>query len=352
MSSLRSSGEFGLIHRIKRHRLSYPDGVVLGIGDDSAAFLPSPNMLTLVTTDTFVEGFDFDAAFSTWRQIGFKCMAANASDIAAMGGKPRFALVTLCLPDHRTLEEVDDLYAGLDHFNEVCGTDISIIGGDLSGTTGPSVISITLTGEVSPGQLVSRARAREGDVLCVTGHLGASEAGLRLLQQAHLNPDWLPKLDEFKNTLTKHRTPTPRVLEATLLASSSAVHAMIDISDGLSSDALHLAQSSDVGLLIEMERLPIEEETRRAASVLGVSVTELAFHSGEEFELLCAISPDQVSGLSERLRKETGVSLTPVGIITNPEDGRIRQDVTGRKPLIPEGYEHFPVQGSKSKVQS
>lgn len=344
MSSLQSSGEFGLIRRIRRHRPPDPDGVVLGIGDDAAAFLPSPGTLTLLTTDTFVEGFDFDGAFSTWQQIGFKCMAANASDIAAMGGTPRYALVTLCLPDGQTLEAVDDLYAGMDRFNEVCRTRIAIIGGDLSGTTGPSVVSITLLGEVAPNQLLSRSGAREGDTLCVTGHLGASEAGLRLLQQARAKPEWLPSLDGYAKTLEKHRTPTPRIREARLLAESGAVHALIDISDGLSSDALHMAHSSDVGLLIDTERLPIETETLGAAAALGVSATELALRSGEEFELLCAVAADQVSLLSERLQRATGVPLTPVGTITNSKEGTLRQDATGRQSLVPHGYEHFRVQ--------
>ncbi|MBM3262614.1 MAG: thiamine-phosphate kinase [candidate division Zixibacteria bacterium] len=340
MTSLISSGEFGLIRRIRNRQPSGGDGVIAGIGDDAAAVLPTPGTALLYTTDTFVEGLDFDLDFSTWPQIGFKSMAANASDIAAMGGTPRYALVTLCLPSRRTPEEVDLLYEGMHRFNETCGASVHIIGGDLSATDGPTVLSITLIGEADPARIVFRSGALPGDALCVTGDIGGSEAGLRLLLRRRKNPAFaIP--DASAETLEKHRTPRPRLREANLLAASGNVHAMIDISDGLSSDALHLAENSHTGLCIEADTLPVRTATRVAAEALGIPIVDLALNSGEEFELLCAVAPDAVSDLAAELMAETGVLLTRIGFFTTKDLGCLLRTPGETRPLVASGYEHF-----------
>ncbi|MXY96554.1 MAG: thiamine-monophosphate kinase, partial [Gemmatimonadetes bacterium] len=156
-------GEFEVIRCIG-HAVPEPDpSVLLGIGDDAAAIVPALGMTTLLTTDTFVEGVDFDLAFSSWRQIGWKCMAANFSDIAAMGGVPRHALTTLCLPAHRSMEDVEALYAGFHDLAGHAGHPVSIVGGDLSSTDGPTVISITVSGEAAKEHITRRSGARAGD---------------------------------------------------------------------------------------------------------------------------------------------------------------------------------------------
>ena len=332
--------EFKLIRRIQQQRSPESDHVLIGIGDDTAAVRPTPGMASLVTTDTFVEGLDFDLAFSTWLQIGWKSMAANISDIAAMGGQPRYALTTLCLPDHRTATEIDALYEGMDGLIKQLDLPISIIGGDLSGITGPTVISITLMGEAAPERMLRRSGALVGDRICVTGHLGASEAGLRLLQQTRPPADHT-LLKRYEGTVEKHRTPVPRAQEARLLADSGYVSAMIDISDGLSSDLLHIGRSSHVGLSLDVEALPITAETHAAARTLHADPVKLAMQSGEEFELLCTIEPDQVEPLAARLADQTGIALTPIGEVVAESEGFSWYDTAGRHLLIPEGYEHF-----------
>ena len=333
--------EFELIRRIGR-ALPEPDpSVLLGIGDDAAAIVPASGMTTLLTTDTFVESVDFDVAFSSWRQIGWKCMAANYSDIAAMGGVPRHALTTLCLPVHRTAEDVEALYTGFRDLAHHTGHAVSIIGGDLSGTDGPTVISITLRGEAARKDLTARDGARVGDILCVTGHLGASETGLRLLQSAREIPDTVRTAAQFEGVLHRHRTPAPRVREGGILARSGWVHAMIDVSDGLSSDALHLARGSGVGLNLDGNALPIADETRRAMEELRLGPIRTALESGEEFELLCAVAPDEVNRLAAELVERTGTSLVPVGECVSADQGYTVSDHAGPRPLRPEGYEHL-----------
>lgn len=371
-------GEFELIRRIG-HALPEPDpGVLLGVGDDAAAVAPAPGMTTLLTTDTFVEGVDFDVAFSSWRQIGWKCMAANFSDIAAMGGVPRYALTTLCLPAHRSMEDVEALYTG---FHDLAGRadlagpagltgptgvtghagrPVSIVGGDLSSTEGPTVISITVIGEAAEERITRRSGARAGDILCVTGHLGASETGLRLLRLAREQPDSespatqgtaerpdsgrpdsKQRADGFEGVLCRHRTPVPRVREGVLLAESGWVHAMIDVSDGLSSDALRVGRDSGVGLNLDGNAVPIAEETRQAMEDLRLDPVGTALESGEEFELLCAVAPEGVDRLATELAERTGTPLTPIGECLTADRGCTITDRNGPRPLRPEGYEHF-----------
>ena len=329
-------GEFEVIRCIG-HAVPEPDpSVLLGIGDDAAAIVPALGMTTLLTTDTFVEGVDFDLAFSSWRQIGWKCMAANFSDIAAMGGVPRHALTTLCLPAHRSMEDVEALYAGIHDLAGHAGHPVSIVGGDLSSTDGPTVISITVSGEAAKEHITRRSGARAGDVLCVTGHLGASETGLRLLRSAREQP-----ADRFDSVLCRHRTPVPRVREGVLLANSGWVHAMIDVSDGLSSDALHVGRDSGVGLNLDGNALPMAEETRKAMEELRLDPVGTALESGEEFELLCAIAPEGVERLAADLAERTGTPLTPIGECLSADQGCTITFHTGPRPLRPKGYEHF-----------
>ena len=363
-------GEFEVIRRIG-HALPEPDpSVLLGVGDDAAAITPAPGKTTLLTTDTFVEGVDFDLAFSSWRQIGWKCMAANFSDVAAMGGVPRHALTTLCLPAHRSMEDVEALYAGFHDLAGHTGHPVSIVGGDLSSTDGPTVISITVSGEAAEKHITRRSGARAGDILCVTGHLGASETGLRLLRLARERPTAVrpasegaaaqgttertasertasertasaQPADQFDGVLCRHRTPVPRVLEGVLLANSGWVRAMIDVSDGLSSDALHVARDSGVGLNLDGNALPIVEETRRAMEELRIDPVGTALESGEEFELLCAVAPVEVERLAAELAERTGTPLTPIGECVSADRGCTFTDRTGPRTLRPKGYDHF-----------
>ena len=333
--------EFELIRRIRTLLPDLDPSVLIGVGDDAAAVQPGPGMSTLLTTDTFVEGVDFDIAFSSWWQIGWKSMAANFSDIAAMGGVPRHALTTLCLPAHRDVNDVEALYKGFSDLAQHAGQSVSIVGGDLSSTDGPTVINIALTGEAERERITERGGAKVGDALCVTGHLGASETGLRLLQSVRARPDTRRRLDQYGDTLSRHRTPVPRVREGSVLSRSGWVRAMIDVSDGLSSDALHLCRNSGVGLNMDGTAVPIADETKRAMEELRLAPVRTALESGEEFELLCAVDPDNVENLAAELEGCTGTTLTSIGEIVTADRGHTCTDYTGTHPLRPGGYEHF-----------
>lgn len=339
--SARLPSEFELIRRIKAFLPPIESNVLLGVGDDAAAVQTGSGMATLLTTDTFVESIDFDNAFSSWWQIGWKCMAANFSDIAAMGGVPKHALTTLCLPSHRILDEVEELYRGFQDLAIHSGQSVSIVGGDLSAMEGPTVISITLMGETGRELIAKRSGARVGDIVCLTGHVGASETGLRLLQLAHTRPTTRKLLDQYQGPLDRHRTPVPRVREGSVLSHSGSVHAMIDVSDGISSDALHLCRESGVGLNLDGGALPITEETEHAMRKLKLAPVRTALNSGEEFELLCAVDPEKVKNLADELVSRTSTTLTPIGEIVPAEQGYTYTDYAGTYPLCPEGYEHF-----------
>ena len=333
--------EFELIRRIRTFLPPMDSNVLLGVGDDTAAVQPTSDMVTLLTTDTFVESIDFNKAWSSWSQIGWKCMAANYSDIAAMGGIPRHALTTLCLPEDRILDEVEELYKGFKDLATHLSQPVSIVGGDLSATGGPTVISITLTGEAKKERITTRSGARVGDVVCLTGHVGASETGLALLQSSHTLPSTRGWLDQYQATIARHRTPIPRVLEGSVLSRSRSVHAMIDVSDGISSDALHLCRKSGVGLKLDGRVLPIAQETASAMEKLKINPIRTALNSGEEFELLCAVDPEKMESLADELVNCTSTTLTPIGEIVDADQGYTYTDNTGTYTLCPEGYEHF-----------
>ncbi len=333
----KSYGEFNLIHRIlERIQVTSPD-VVIGPGDDTAAVRTTPDMLTLMSTDTFVEGLDFTKDYSTWTQIGWKSMAANVSDIAAMGGLPKYALVTFCLPEDLRIEAVDNLCDGMADLAQRFG--VLIVGGDLSGTPGPVTISVTITGEIPPHQLIKRSGAQVGDRICVTGHLGGAEAGLRLLMQSLNHPSH--NLSAALDSVARHRTPIPRVQEARLLAESGHVHSMIDISDGLSADVLHIGEDSGAGIVLYADALPVDPATLEAARALQDDPIQLAMNSGEEFELVCTVSEKETDGLCRRITDATGTPMTVIGEVVPSDSGNTWRDESGTHALVSGGYDHF-----------
>ena len=335
--SIKSYGEFNLIHRIRERIQATSHDVVIGPGDDAAAIRTTPDTLTLMSTDTFVERLDFTEEHSTWTQIGWKCMAANMSDIAAMGGIPKYAMVTLCLPDDLRIEAVDQLCDGMKDLAQRFGA--LIIGGDLSGTPGPITISVTITGEVPPHQVLKRSGAQVGDRICVTGHLGGAEAGLRLLIQSRNDPT--RRQSPAFNSVARHRTPVPRVQEARLLAESGEVHAMIDISDGLSADVLHIGEDSGAGITLYADVLPIDPATVEAARVLQDDPIQLAMNSGEEFELVCTVTEKETTRLCRRITDATGTPMTVIGEVVPSDSGNTWRNESGTHVLVSGGYDHF-----------
>ncbi|MEW6661298.1 MAG: thiamine-phosphate kinase [Bacillota bacterium] len=332
-----AGGEFGLIGRIKQIVGAAGPGVELGIGDDAAVLQP-PQGRMLVTMDMLVEGVHFDLSFINPFQLGAKALAVNISDIAAMGGRPRYVLVSLGATDLTSDKEVEELYQGMVQMAHSSGA--SLVGGDTVRSPGGVVIDVVVIGEAD--YPVTRGGARPGQLVGVTGQLGASAAGLGWLKakKAGPVPGGLPSGYEAE-VVAAHLAPAPRVAAGQALAASGAVSAMIDISDGLASEVNHIAAQSAVGIEIELGRLPVGEATQAVARLLGVDLLGWVLEGGEDYELLFAFSADRL----EAVRGALAACNTPfhiIGRVLPKEKGVTLIDPSGnRRPLEPRGYSHF-----------
>ena len=328
---INSIGEFGVIERIKRWVTPGDSSVLIGIGDDAAVIEDQPGLYRLITTDAFVEGIHFKREFATPWQIGWKTMAANLSDIAAMGGNPRWAVVCLAFPGTMSVGEVEELYRGMD---AVCSEfGCSIVGGDTSLSPDRMLISIAVIGEVEKERLALRRSAKIGDAICVTGDLGGARAGLEVLKE---------KGQTDEKVVKRHLEPTPRVKEARTMGEVAQIHAMIDISDGLSSEVHHICRESGVGARLFAVQVPIFPDAKQVASRQVRSTLDYALNGGEDFELLFTLSPMDVERLRAHLLSNTGTRVTIIGEIVESEKGVVIVGEDGReRELTSLGYQHF-----------
>ncbi|MGH2758677.1 MAG: thiamine-phosphate kinase [Actinomycetota bacterium] len=318
---LSELGEFGFLARVARW---VPPGTApVGIGDDAAVLDVSEGSSVVATADALVEGVHFRWDWSKPADVGYKSVTANVSDLAAMGARPRWLLLTLCAPRSTTEEILHDLYEGVQAACVDYGTEL--VGGDtVSADT--FVVSVAALGDVA-GDPLRRSGAKVGDVLAVTGPLGRAAAGVNLL----LSQD--PKKVSPEDALAcmaAHTRPLARVAEGLALR-RSGVHAAIDISDGLGSDVRRLAEASGVGAEIDLERLPVAAEARRVADARGWDIERMVLGGGEDYELLVALPPDQLGSLE--------IELIQVGRVV--EDGVWLVREGRREPLELEGWDHF-----------
>jgi thiamine-monophosphate kinase len=331
--TLGELGERGLIERL-RVRLGAPGpGVLLGIGDDAALVRCSQGDL-LLTTDTLVEDVHFRRPSTTLRTLGAKALAVNLSDIAAMGGEPCFALVALALAASSAVADVDALYEGLADMAGRYG--VALVGGDTCASPGPLVVTVALLGRVE-GPPVRRAGARPGDLILVTGTLGAAAAGLAVLERGGGSAS----SGALETVVAAHHLPTPRVPEGRLAQTSRRVTAMIDLSDGLATDLGHLTRESGVGAEVRLADVPIASATREVAVALDVDPWVWAVAGGEDYELLLTSPPDDATTLATRIRNETGTRVAIVGEIRPPAEGLRFLDAAGRAVTVPAGFDHF-----------
>ena len=288
-SSLKDIGEFGLIGQIKDAFKGADTQDAKGIGDDCAVLPQRSGMRTLVSTDMLIEGSHFLFDDITAYRLGWKSAAVNISDIAAMGGKPVASFLALALPD-----KIDD--AWMEEF--IRGyRDISLkfncplLGGDTTSSPGGLSICVTVLGECPQGKARCRDMACEGDLVCVTGNLGDSAAGLKIiLEKSRRDADAL-------HLIERHYLPLPRVEAGLMLSATDGVHAMMDISDGIGSDIRHILKASHKGAEIDVNAIPLSAELRRVCSREGWDPVELAICGGEDYELLFTIAPEALAGL-------------------------------------------------------
>jgi len=325
-----------LIEAIRRVLSGEEPGVVVGLGDD-AAVVEHGTGQTVLTTDLLVEGVHFDLGSISARDLGWKSIVVNVSDIAAMAASPRYALVSIGLTPQVEASWVMELYGGMRSACEEYA--LTLVGGDTNRS--PAVVlSVAVTGEVAPGRAVRRSTAQPGDVIVVTGELGAAAGGLAL-SRAHpsraaaaLSEPWAREL------IDALARPTARVGEAQTLA-QAGVTAMMDLSDGLAKDLSRLCAESGVGARIELSDIPVSEALRRGATTLGVDPLELAIGGGEDYELLATLDITDLERARTELAERFGVALTDVGVIIEG-GGQIAVDAQGRAaPLDPKGWDHF-----------
>ena len=290
-TEISTLGEFGLIERITKDIKPSNKESINGIGDDAAILQFSGDEETLVTTDLLMEGVHFDLTYFPLRHLGYKAVIANISDIYAMNGTPKQITVSLALSRKFCIEDVEELYAGIRLACQQYGVDI--IGGDTTSSLTGLAISITAIGTAPKGTAVKRSEAKETDLICVTGNLGAAYMGLQLLERekiATAGQDLQPDFQGKEYILERQLKPEARkeVVEK-LHEEGITPTAMIDISDGLSSELMHICKQSSVGCRIYEERIPIDYQTAIMAEELNMNVITCALNGGEDFELLFTV---------------------------------------------------------------
>jgi thiamine-monophosphate kinase len=311
-------------------------GVVLGPGDD-AALVELGDRQGVLTTDLLVEGVHFLRETVTPADLGYKALTVNVSDIAAMGGSPRYALVSLGLSGDVEAPWVVELYGGLREAAAEYAT--AIVGGDTS-RADRITISIAVVGEVLPGGAVLRSGAQVGDAVVVTGSLGASAGGL-ILSRADAHVVAQAVSDGWgRELLDAHFRPTARVGEGQTLAAAGAT-AMMDVSDGLSLDLSRLCRESGVGAVLDVADVPVAAGLKQLADLVPLEPTRLALEGGEDYELLATIPPDRVEGTAELLADRFGTALAIIGEIRAGEGVVGRDRDRAEQPLEPRGWDHF-----------
>jgi thiamine-monophosphate kinase len=333
---LSDIGEFGLIERLRK-RLAAPEleaHGVIGIGDDAAVMPVSGEELLVLTTDSMVEDVHFRRNWMSPYELGWKAMAANISDVAAMGGRPAHAVVTLAAPPDLEVTFVDQLFEGLGDVAAEHG--VHVVGGDTVRTHRGILVGVALIGFVERVSLLRRSGARPGQALLVTGQLGAAGTGLRLLDSG------LDHLSRYAEALRAHRQPNPRLKAARALAATRMATACIDISDGLAGDAHRLAEASGVGLRIRLDAVPVAEVCRVAAArELQCDCLDLALNGGEDYELLFTVPKRAVETVTERLAQEANIEATVIGETVGRKHGVVAVHPDGAETPLEGGYRHF-----------
>jgi thiamine-monophosphate kinase len=338
--------EFDLIKKIREQadQRGSSLGLLRGIGDDAAVLKAFTGTDVVVSTDLLVEGIDFRRDTTRPDQLGHKALAVSLSDIAAMGARPRWTLLSIGVPNEVWDSGfIDGFYRGFFQLADRFG--VKLIGGDLSRTPERIVINSIAIGECPSGREVSRSGAASGDHIYTTGFLGDAAAGLRLIERgARLHDDDSTPAgsNAIDHLLLRHLQPEPRVGWGLLIGDQQLATAMIDISDGLSSDLNHLCDESKVGALVDASSIPIDKLVTEICGRRALDPLMLALHGGEDFELLFTVKPANAAKLPKRV---DGIPITRIGEITEPSHGVQIAEGTKIWKLEPGGWEHFKSEG-------
>jgi thiamine-monophosphate kinase len=327
--------EFGLIHHLAAKlppEVRQSADVVVGIGDDTAVVKLSADAEGLLTTDTMVEGVHFRSDTMTMRDVGYKCVLASISDIAAMGGRPRHVLLSLAVPKQTETAQLEALYEGI---GEVCRAyGCTVVGGDVVGTSGPLVITSTVTGMVPQGTALLRSGAKPGDLVFTTGTLGDSAAGLAVLR----GEGFLPS-EEAVHLISTHQRPLAQVSAGDILRRAGA-SSCNDVSDGLASELNEIAKASGVRLRIDAHRIPISPAVKSLAKGLQTDALDYAWYGGEDYQLVGTANSFAYARAIAHC-EVIGVRLVQIGRV-EPGDGVIATLPDGTLSLVEaKGYNHF-----------
>lgn len=310
-------GEFGLIEHLTKNAEIQNASTILGVGDD-AAVIDHFGKQTVVTTDLLLEGIHFDLMYTPLKHLGYKAVVVNLSDIYAMNATPTQMTLSIGISNRFSVEALNEFYEGVYFACEKYGVDL--IGGDTSSSLKGFVISVTAIGEVAPDQFVKRSTARKGDLICVSGDLGGAYLGLTLMEREKKiyqeNPNIQPDLEDESYIVGKLLKPEARKDIIEFFASNQIVPtAMMDVSDGISSEVLHICKQSNLGARVYEEKLPIADASRKAAFKFGLDPTVCALNGGEDYELIFTIAQEDHDKIV--LNEEISV----IGYITDLEEG-------------------------------
>ncbi|RAV99897.1 thiamine-phosphate kinase [Pseudochryseolinea flava] len=331
-------GEFGLIDRISGNVALTQASTLKGIGDD-AAVIDIGHEALLVSTDMLVEGIHFDLAYMPLQHLGYKSVAVNVSDIAAMNGKAEQITVSIALSSRFSLQAVDALYEGI---RAACANyNIDLVGGDTTSSTSGLIISITVLGRAQKNRITYRSGAKANDIICVTGDLGAAFIGLQILEREKevflTDPNMQPDLENFEYLVGRQLRPEARTNIVYDLAELGVQPtSMIDVSDGLASELLHLAKNSKVGVRLFEDKVPVDQLTYNTAVEFNIDPITCALNGGEDYELLFTISQED----HEKLKNHPDIHL--IGYMHDKIDQNIMITKQGNVvPITAQGWNHF-----------
>jgi thiamine-monophosphate kinase len=323
--------ERDLVARLQQRLSPAPDWMVVGIGDDAAVVETERDRLEVLTVDASIEGVHFDRRWSSPSAVGHRALAVNLSDLAAMGASPRLALLSLALPPSLSVDDFDAMIEGLAALASL--SRMHLAGGNLTRSPGPLVLDLTAIGSVKRRQVLTRAGARPGDEIYVTGTLGAALAGLQYLRE-----DSPAGFEGMHGCVERYLRPTPPLKAGVLAGRNRAASACMDLSDGLADAVRQVAQSSGVGATIDLAALPVEPSARAWFSAHGENPAAAALAGGDDYELLFTVTPKFRRRFLAAL-KQAGTAVTRVGICTPEPALRTRDQETFGD--LPGGFTHF-----------
>lgn len=331
-----AAGERALIAEIRARLGPAPAWLVIGIGDDAAVVRPERGALEILTTDALVEGIHFDPLFSAPFDVGWKSLAVNLSDIAAMGGTPRLALLSLALPAEMPSANVHALVDGF--LALAADARVTLAGGNVTRSPGPLMVDVTVAGFARARQVLTRGAGRAGDDLYVTGEVGAAAAGLAWLRSGR-QPDESLDAAGVDACVLRHRRPAPRVRVGALLGRNRAATACMDTSDGLADAVRQMAEAAGLGATIDAAALPIPPAAREIFRRTGVDPVVAAAAGGDDYELVFSVPRRARGRLATVVRQARGVAMTRIGQLTRERHLVIVRD--GVPEPLPEGFVHF-----------